>query len=142
VEGEPVATKDVWVDDDRDREGWIRAKIEEGAIEEDTSLIQQYFMTVPHSDTGRINPPCICKGSRIDPPFDFDPHKFIHICTIQSNPMFGLQSEYTQSLRVRPILSQFSTIQSNPITGLCQLRQSPPSPLHTFLACNPIQIHS
>lgn len=48
VEGEPVAIKDVWVDDDRDREGWIRAKIEEGANEEDTSLIQQYFMTVLH----------------------------------------------------------------------------------------------
>jgi hypothetical protein len=95
-----------------------------------------------HSDTGRINPPCICKGSRIDPPFDFDPHKFIHICTIQSNPMFGLQSEYTQSLRVHPILSQFSTIQSNPITGLCQLRQSPPSPLHTLASSHVIQSKS
>jgi hypothetical protein len=48
VEGEPVTTKDVWVNDDRDRKGWIRAKIEEGAIEEDTSLIQQYFMIVLH----------------------------------------------------------------------------------------------
>jgi hypothetical protein len=48
VEGEPVAIKDVWVDDDRDREGWIRAKIEEGANEEDKLLIQQYFMTVLH----------------------------------------------------------------------------------------------
>jgi Fungal protein kinase len=44
----PVATKDVWVDDDCDREEWIRAKIEEGANEEDALLIQQYFMTVLH----------------------------------------------------------------------------------------------
>jgi hypothetical protein len=45
---EPVATKDIWVDDDCDREEWIRAKIEEGANEEDALLIQQYFMTVLH----------------------------------------------------------------------------------------------
>ena len=40
MEGEPVTIKDIWVDDDRDREGWIRANIEEGADEEDELLIQ------------------------------------------------------------------------------------------------------
>jgi hypothetical protein len=48
VEEELVAIKDVWVDDDHDRKGWIRTKIEEGANEEDTPLIQQYFMIVLH----------------------------------------------------------------------------------------------
>ena len=41
-----VAIKDVWVDDDRPREGIILARLLEDASEDDKPLVKQYFLTV------------------------------------------------------------------------------------------------
>jgi hypothetical protein len=49
--GDTVATKDVWGDDDREREGTVREKSHQGARGEDKVLIEKYFLTVlDHGD--------------------------------------------------------------------------------------------
>ncbi|EGO00860.1 hypothetical protein SERLA73DRAFT_105307, partial [Serpula lacrymans var. lacrymans S7.3] len=51
VEGKPVAIKDAWVDEDRDREGDIRKTFEAEADDDDKSEIRKYFLTVlDHGD--------------------------------------------------------------------------------------------
>ncbi|EGO04175.1 hypothetical protein SERLA73DRAFT_67889 [Serpula lacrymans var. lacrymans S7.3] len=51
VEGKPVAIKDAWVDEDRDREGDIRKTFEAEADDDDKGEIRKYFLTVlDHGD--------------------------------------------------------------------------------------------
>ena len=44
--GAPVTIKDVWVDDDRPREGITLAGLLEDASKDDKPLVKQYFLTV------------------------------------------------------------------------------------------------
>jgi hypothetical protein len=57
--GAPVAIKDVWVDDDRPREGITLAGLLEDASEDDKPLVKQYFLTVLSEGDVRI-------GNKVD----------------------------------------------------------------------------
>ncbi|KIM78346.1 hypothetical protein PILCRDRAFT_11323 [Piloderma croceum F 1598] len=57
--GAPVTIKDVWVDDDRQREGTTIACLLEEASEDDKPLVKQYFLTVLSEGDVRI-------GNKVD----------------------------------------------------------------------------
>jgi hypothetical protein len=57
--GAPVAIKDVWVDDDRQREGITLAGLLEDAIKDDKPLVKQYFLRVLSEGDVRI-------GNKVD----------------------------------------------------------------------------
>lgn len=44
--GDPVVVKDIWMDDDRDREGDIIRKVCESLSEEDRPLLDKHLLTV------------------------------------------------------------------------------------------------
>jgi Fungal protein kinase len=57
--GAPVAIKDVWLDDDRPREGATLTRLLEEASEDDKPLVKKYFLTVLSDGDVRI-------GNKVD----------------------------------------------------------------------------
>ncbi|KAN0109363.1 hypothetical protein V8E52_009407 [Russula decolorans] len=99
--GSPVVIKDVWIDDDRNREGKIRALLDEDANDEDKQSAEEHFLTpICHGDVWvKINTPddttdALMRGLDVtrDPVLDRD-----WLFTLQQTPLSRTSTQASRS---------------------------------------------
>lgn len=117
VFGPPVAIKDVWVDEDQQREGDIHAQIISEADCTDRTLIKKYFLTVLNHGDVRMDGvvdhtrDLIMRGHEISGGVQFRLPRRAYSPRSYDNPRTGFPStsdEYAQTRTPHPSHRQFS----------------------------------